>query len=263
MPIKNILQLYLKKYLYKILFLFWREACRIWKMKRKAEKGKSKSTRKKVRQGDYQRGRELARTPKAELKAFDSGALARPQQLVATPPTYDFLNCMVNGAELHQRVGRKIYMKSLHLHGAVTGFGASINQQSFGRIIIFYDAQPNAAAPTIAGLLQDANAGGATNPYSHLNLTNRQRFKILRDYRLILGPTNANALVTNINDPIKNSYLIDIFIKLRGLEAIYNGTNGGTIADITSGSIGVTFISDSGAATDYELLYSSRLRYYD
>jgi len=93
-------------------------------------------------------------------------------------------------------------------------------------------------------------------------LTNRQRFQILRDYQVLLGDaTNVAGAAEIIPDPIKNSNNIDMFIPLKGLESIYNGTNGGTVADITSGAIGITLFDATlnGWAFDF----TSRLRYYD
>lgn len=227
--------------------------------------GKTTSTKtfkKKARTGDYQKGRELAKVPKQELKAFDIALQSLANQTVGNPPVFQTLNTVINGAELYQRVGRKIYMKSLHIRGVIQATAASVEQA--GRIIIYYDSQPNGVAATIASLLQDSNAASGTSWASEINLTNRQRFKILRDYQVMLGDvTNIAGVAEVVPDPIKNTLNIEMFIKLKGLEAIFNGTNGGTIADITSGAIGITFVGNSTTDGNYALSYTSRLRFYD
>lgn len=228
--------------------------------KRKASTAGGTPTKRR-KTGDYQKGRELLR-PGQELKAFDVAHTATVVQGVAGPPVHYTMNAMVNGSELYQRVGRKVYMKNLHFRGIFTLTAAAVEQAC--RIIIYYDSQPNAAAPLIATLLQDSNAAAATTWDSEINLTNRQRFKILRDYQVILGESTAlagNAQV--IPDPILNSINVDFFIKLKGLEAIYNGTNGGTVADITSGAVNMVIVGDTRADTNYSFLWTSRLRYYD
>jgi len=60
------------------------------------------------RTGDYQKGREMSRQPKSELKAFDIPQTTKLFKEIATPPTFDLLNVPVNGPELYQRVGRKV-----------------------------------------------------------------------------------------------------------------------------------------------------------
>lgn len=213
-------------------------------------------------QGDYQKGRELSRAPPTELKAFDTPLFASN---FTAAGVFTCLNLPVNGPELYQRVGRKIYMKSIQIRGTVENILTT--NVDIGRIIVFYDSQPNGAAPTLATLLQDSNAAAATSVLSEINLANRQRFKILRDYQLALPPcTNVAGAVTNqtIQDPINNSFNIEgkhWFVKLKGLETIYNATNGGTIADINSGAIWIVTFSTINNA--YSLNCHARLRYYD
>lgn len=218
--------------------------------------------KKKKATGDYQKGRELNKAPPTELKAFDTPSTVILNTGVGGPPTFNILNAMVNGAELYQRVGRKIYMKSLHLRGVIEANAAA--QPQNGRIIVFFDAQPNGASPTITNLLQDSNSAAATTWNSEINLVNRQRFKILRDYQVMMGGVNSlTGDIETVPDPILNSFNIDFFIKLKGLEAVYNGVNGGTISDITSGAIFITFVGDTRAEGSFQLQYSTRLRYYD
>lgn len=211
--------------------------------------------------GNYQKGREMAKAPKSELKAFDTALAQLAPATIAAVPVPVTLNAVVNGAELYQRVGRKMYMKSLHFRGQFAPTGVAT--EGAVRLIIYYDSQPNTANPLIGALLQDSNAAAATTWASEINLTNRQRFQILRDYQVLCGQSaNVGGSTELVPDPIKNSYNIDFFIPLKGLETIFNATNGGTIADITSGAIQFMLICD-GQNTGWALNYHARLRYYD
>lgn len=210
----------------------------------------------------YQQGRELAH-PGQELKAFDVASATLVFDPPAGPPNFATnLNCPVNGAELYQRVGRKTYMKSIHIRGWILNVATSV--QDIGRLIIYYDSQPNGAAPAYAALMQDSNAAGASSTLSEINLTNRQRFQILRDIPLLFpAVTNTAGVLTNLAYPeTDKQFKIDEFIKLKGLETVFNGTNGGTVADITSGAIGMCAVCQT-SNNAWELSFTTRLRYYD
>lgn len=60
------------------------------------------------------------------------------------------------------------------------------------------------------------------------------------------------------------SKVVDWFIPLKGLETIYNNTNGGSIADITSGALLFYLVCDADITTGtWNMEYTSRLRFYD
>lgn len=224
-----------------------------------ADLGRTKTRTVKKKKGDYQAGRELPKAPKSELKAYDLAHTVLAITNVAGPPNFFCMNAMVNGAELYQRVGRKVYNKSLHIRGRFEPSGGSTDD--YARLLVIYDSQPNGAFPTIQTLLQDSNAAAATTVDSGINLANRQRFKVLRDYPVLLGVAGAAANTTIIPDPILHSYNVDMFIKLKGLESVYNATNGGTVADIMSGVIFIVALS--GGNQPWDFYFTSCLRYYD
>jgi len=152
-------------------------------------------------------------------------------------------------------------MKSVHIKGSIQATAANATQGSL-RLLLIYDSSPNGAAPNIAALLQDSNAAGATTWNSQLNLTNRERFKIIRDLQTWSDGANTAGFPTSVKDPHKST-VVDMFVKLKGLETVYNGTNGGTISDITSGALFLVAVCDNQVANECELDYTSRLRYYD
>lgn len=209
--------------------------------------------------GDYQKGREMPKAPKTELKAFDVSSTNQTFQVAGS---FTLLNACVNGAELYQRVGRKIYMKSLHVRGFISNTVTVV--QDYGRILVIYDSQANKAAPVIGDILGDSNAGAGQTGNSEINLANRERFKILRDYPIVLpSATFAAGVITNMVqvNTVKNDFNIDMFIPLKGLETVFNAVNGGTILDIASGSLYLICVSQLAAG--WELSATTRLRYYD
>lgn len=206
----------------------------------------------------YQQSRALPVQPKAELKCYD---VSETITNMNTAAQFYSLNAMNQGTEVYQRVGRKCYCKSLHFRGQFQAVNAGATEE-VGRLLIVYDSQPNAAFPAIATLLQDANVGAATTINSSVNIAERERFLILRDKIYLLPATAANNAFTP-SDTLLNSLNVNEFIKLKNIESVYNGTNGGTIADITSGAILMVMAGDATSDTNWTLNWQSRLRYYD
>lgn len=235
-------------------------------MKRKRASGGSAPQKKaatapavaRAQAANYQVSRQYPRQPKAELKAFD---LAETTSSLAVAGAFVTLNAMPQGPDFFQRIGRKTYMKSLHIKGVVYNVATSVTD--YGRMIVVYDSQPNAALPNLATVLQDANAAAASSAFSEINLNERERFRFLRDKRFYLPScTNAANVLTNNaqQDQIVQSLNINEFIDLKGMETVYNAVNGGTIADITSGSLFVLWVSNLAG---YDSIFTTRLRFYD
>lgn len=212
----------------------------------------------------YQSGRAFARAPQQELKCFD----VTPGNLnfitSGTGTTVQVYNSVPQGSEVYQRIGRKIYMKSLAIRGQIQQIATSVTD--VGRILVVYDSQANGGGfPSAGSLLQDCNAGVNTNGFSHININNRQRFKILRDYQVILpSATFVAGVVTNLGyqDNIIHTHMVDWYIPLKGLEAIFNVNSTGAVTDIQSGSLLIFCVSNAGD-NKYTFSLTTRLRYYD
>lgn len=230
-------------------------------MKRKASVPVAAKGPKKAKVGgDYQLGREMPRQPRAELKAFDLAQTTSTFTNAAI--TLNLLNIVAVGTEFYNRIGRKMYMKSVHIRGFVKNTATAV--QDVGRIIVFYDSNPNGAAPVLADILQDANGAAASTATSEINLNNRARFKIIRDHQIIFPSVtfNAGVLTNQAFQETDNQMNIDMFIKLKGLETMFNAGAAGTIADITTGALFVGFIANNNNGL-WSCTFGSRLRYYD
>lgn len=183
---------------------------------------------------------------------------------VNTTGSFTLLANPTLGSDFNNRIGRKVILKSVYIRGRVltetasAGVEAVVSAQQ-GRMIIFIDMQPNGAAPAVTDLLVEAT------PSSQLNLNNRDRFRIVSDSQYVFDPyyfnsSTATQTYSSTANQIKN---VKKYKKLN-LEMIFNGVNGGTIADITSGALYMFWIgSKAASATDINAILSTRVRYMD
>lgn len=179
------------------------------------------------------------------------------------------------GSAFFNRLSNRTRGVSLQLTGSInlTGSNAAALAQSYMRIIIYYDRQSNGANPSQATLLTDTNAAGtpgAVTPYSNLNMNNRDRFMVLRDRKVLLPEVGINGasidtnIVTTVNDLGKGGLAYQEFIKLKGLESLYNSTNGGTVGDISAGAFGIlVFNSDASGSPAWSFVLQTRFKFLD
>lgn len=172
----------------------------------------------------------------------------------------------VLGSDFNNRIGRKVVLKSAYIRGQVkldwAGAGglpatAGIAAQ-LARFMLVCDLQPNGAAPAITDILVESTAE------SQLNLNNRDRFRILSDKTYVFDPvinvqtaTQAQLCYNRTIYPVKKYKKID-------QEMIFNATNGGTVADITSGALYMVWIGTVASGVgDVNAVVSTRVRYVD
>jgi hypothetical protein len=183
---------------------------------------------------------------------------------------------MLMGSGFWNRIGQRVSLKSIQMQMQFqwTGSGPSSTNSIGYRIILFYDAQSNKAMPAVSDLLLSTlyNSTTATNSQSMINLNNRDRFLIIKDWRfsILAWPTVAsqatasnyasNYLSTQNHLPTMKKW----YIKLNGLETIYNNSTGG-IGDINTGTLALMILSDYSGANGNPIALSltSRLRFYD
>lgn len=235
----------------------------------KKSKKKGVSKPKKSSKLGYQQSRALAANPKAELKAFDTQLFGMLFKSIAAGGNFALLNAPIRGTDIFNRTGRKIYMKSVHIKGYLNSVATTSLDAQFLRLMLVYDANPNTGTPLITDVLLPSANGAATSVMSHVNLDNRQRFRIVREWRWFMGG-NAGASVgqaiatgqTTIQDG-HQCLCVDEYVKLDGLETVFNVGAAGTIADLNEGALFLVGICDSNATGAWNLQMDSRLRFFD
>lgn len=222
--------------------------------------GRKKVTRRKRTYGQYKAPRSMGGL--SERKVSD---IATAVYQINTTGLFTLLHAPILGSDYTQRIGRKTKLKTLYIRGFVTSEAARTsgstgsNAAQQVRLIVLLDNQPNAAVPAVLDLLNSAD------PSSQLNLNNRDRFRVIKDKLYAFDPyivqTTASQAVASASRQIYN---MKVFKKM-DIEVIFNATNGGTIADITSGALYMFWIGSSapGAGIDANATISSRVRYVD
>jgi hypothetical protein len=216
-----------------------------------------------------------SRYPKQECKSVDLDA----QSITfgdATTANFQLLNGMLMGSGFWNRIGQRVSLKSIQMNMEFqwTGSGPAANNSIAYRIILFYDAQSNKTMPAVSDLLLSTlyNSTTATNSQSMINLNNRDRFLIIKDWRfsILAWPTVAQQassamwissyLSTQNHLPTTKKW----YIKLNGLETIYNNSTG-AIGDINTGALALMILSDVSGANGNPIAMSltARLRFYD
>lgn len=161
------------------------------------------------------------------------------------------LNGLAPGTGASQRIGKKALMKTLQFRGSVSANVFTTNPfQGIVRFLWIYDKQSNATAPTVAQILESSSS--AT---SFMNMDNRDRFVVLADKVMPIDQSGGHE-----------SAQVKLYKKCN-LATIFNAGTAGTIADITSGSIYLLIMSETGGGPLPDnlplLTFTSRIRYDD
>lgn len=186
-----------------------------------------------------------------------SAAVANPLCLVV--PTV--------GAALNQRVGRKITVRKIKVHGSINvpaqAATATADAATKVRIVLVQDLQTNAGQMTGAQLFNDGT-GASTVINTFQNPNNFGRFRVLKDKMVCL--TNANlagspTAADIVQSGLKLNFKFTVNFKTP-VTVHFNATNGGTVADIVDNSFHIVAGVDSTALAP-TLAYYSRVCYKD
>jgi hypothetical protein len=208
-----------------------------------------------------------------EKKLMDTNlALAGP--IISTTGTNGdafTLNLVRAGAGYFNRIGRKIYMKSLRVR-LVANFRSAINtnnvQEASLRCVVVYDDRPAGVVPTFDQIFGRTDQAGAETVavYDPPRPDNLQRFRVIHD--CVMTPesvvNNSSATATYTQNHVYDKYL-----KLPNLETTYSGDSSPmTIADISTGALYIYFrqlTQSTNDEIDWSLVSASmaRLRYTD
>jgi len=203
-----------------------------------------------------------------EIKYCDMAQSSSAFRIASTPPAFVAINFPVQGAAPYNRVGSKVMNRSIRIRGYINNLLTSIND--VGRIIIVYDRQTNGAAPAWGDVIAGVTSAGAasTNALDGINMSNRERFKVLCDEQVLLPSiTDAGGagVLTNVaaldTSGPSNKFNFDRFIPLRNLETHYKAT-AGAVGDIATGGIFIATVSNA-IDSAWQFSYTSRLRFDD
>lgn len=151
------------------------------------------------------------------------------------------LNGLQKGDNINSREGRVVRWKSVQCLMKITmdsGVSASIF-----RCLIVIDKQPNQTTLTMSQLL------GASTVTSLKNLDNRKRFVILKDELITLSSDKPEAMIN--------------YYRKIDMKTIYDASDSGNIADISTNAIYCVFLSDQTAALEPLVDATFRLRFID
>lgn len=205
-----------------------------------------------------------------EVKGMDTGLASTiaPSDMTNNADMH-VLNLIQQGTGSWNRIGRKVYNKSIRLTGQLN---ANWNILAVGsvlavwtRIVIVWDSQPAGTLPTKGDILGSTSQAGVegSNIYDHLRYDNMDRFRILKDEVRILDMSSV-AQTTGGN--VQKSEAFDIFINLNNAETLYSGqSNPLTIGDISSGALYCIFLNDLNPGGNVSMSNNiiTRLRYTD
>lgn len=157
----------------------------------------------------------------------------------ANAGTFVLLNPLVQGDTTITRTADEVKFTSVQMRISLQSddvVGSPGTSSNSVRYILFWDRQPNGAAPTVATLLDTSVAG---NPYfAPYNHDYQARYKILRDRTVDMSP-NYGALT------IAQNMRRSISFKRRLARITKYAGNAGTIADIQTNSLYILFIAYS------------------
>lgn len=204
----------------------------------------------------------------SETKFVDSALSTSTFIATTTPPTAVSLIFPVQGAAAFNRVGQKISLRSLRIRGNI--FPNSTGTLTLLRVLIVYDKQANAALPVWTDVILGVNSAGAASSTitDGINMANRDRFIVLADEQINAPAfTNTAGVLTNLSYPQEKNpsmFNFDRFIPLKDMEMHFNNTNGGTFADIQTGSVSIFFaMQGTGTAASWQMTWSMRCRFRD
>lgn len=177
-------------------------------------------------------------------------------------PVLFLLNGIAAGTDFYNRVGRKVKLRSLLFRGDVYAADTTTSGAMSIRVALVYDGQANGAAITHSDVFNSVDSGGTTGSraYSGVNLNNRDRFKILKDWSFTLAPVALNAAG---NGGYHNRRVFKAYIPLN-LDEVFSGT-GATISSIQTGALYLIALCDASTTGDdaATITWNSRVRFSD
>lgn len=214
----------------------------------------------------------LSRAPRLPLHP-GRGVRGETKAVDLLPATYAFdttgsvtaINLIRTGTSFNNRIGRKIAMKSLYINGKLQAESAPA-YQSYCRMIVVYDTQPNGALPTWANVVTsyDQALNTSSTVTDGVNLDFRDRFRIILDHRITLPEVTASGDPSTFESPTATEMTIQEFRLLGNLETQFKADSSpAVIGDIATGSLVLLTLGDQAAGGGWAFNGTVRLRFTD
>lgn len=227
-----------------------------------------------------QQQQRIQRMPVMESHYFDSGASSAINEgndwsaSNIEPTTYpvvgiNTLFAPTEGDDINNRQGRKVAVYKIAIRGVITtavlSDQADIVANPAVRLVMFMDQQPNGATALGNAVMGppfvSASPAIAFNAFQ--NTANFGRFRVLRDQTYMLPVVTAGTDGASTNSLACQDVPIKMTVKFKKPIIVkFNGTNGGTIADLVSNAFGL-LAHKSGAGFATTITYQCRTYYKD
>lgn len=176
----------------------------------------------------------------------------------AGPSTSAYIVSLLEGISLgsgeHQRVGNRIFLKSLDLALKIQ-IAAGTEEANYVRAVVVMDKQSNGTTPSWTDVFDDST------PLSFRNLHNTNRFVILKDWRFPLQHTGG--AYTGTTDKLTGGMrIMGCHKELKGTKVQYTDlASGGENTSVADNNIWLMVLTDNTTADS--LAVTSRIRYTD
>lgn len=207
---------------------------------------------------------------KAELKFFDVGpnGVSFTASDVNTNAVCKHLNGIAGGSGTNTRVGNKYRVKSIDVRFRIKPHvNAADDEHANVRIVLLWDKHPKettagSALPSMADIFTSSVGG---EPWSHVSMNNRHRFRILRDEIYDVG-VFENGGIAGTHQGVSSGVMPHGRFYVRfpgeGAEVVCNGATA-ALSDIATGSIILCAFSQNASAAAPNVAFHSRIRYLD
>jgi len=186
-----------------------------------------------------------------------SAAVANPLCLVAP----------VTGSALNNRVGRKITVHKIKIHGYIIVAAQAAQSTSDAackiRLVLVQNQQTN-AAQTVPADLFNAATSADTTINSFQNPNNFGKFRVLKDKMFTISNLNMAGSPTSgdvITGSVRYNFKFMVNFK-KPVVVHFNAVNGGTVADIVDNSFNMIAAADNTVYAP-QIAYYSRVCYKD
>lgn len=191
--------------------------------------------------------RAAAAAPRLEVKGVDTKIGTDPAGVVSTTNTnadITVLNLVQQGAGSWNRVGRKVFPKSIRIKGTVVFHSkidpTLIERGNVLRCVLVWDKQPSGASiPTFDKIfgITEQNGTESSTVMAPVKYDNMDRFTILKEWQISSQPGASSTGAAGAGTA--NVLHFDEFYRFKGKrETVYQGqSNPMTIADISTGAI--------------------------